>query len=220
MPRLNQKELILALSDARLQPYGMGSTNLGLALKNYQNNIRLSQALYALLQQFEVVLRNRIEEMLITKYGLGWFNDQRFTSLLDHYGNNKIQETINTLHRSQKTINSGAIVAEMTFGFWIALLGRKYRSELWDKHNKIIFPFATSTQRDLGKIYPQLQRIRDLRNRIAHHEAIWQDTQLLQKYQSIKQLLTWMNPHAALWLERCRLDQFSKVHSSIFGKTP
>jgi hypothetical protein len=58
--------------------------------------------------------------------------------------------------------------------------------------------------------------IRDLRNRIAHHEPIWQDKDLLVKYQSIMRLLEWMNPQVALWLKRTKLDNFVAVFNAVY----
>lgn len=220
MLRLKQSEIIQSLSIERLQPYMTASRNMAEALKNYQSNIRLSQALYPIMQQLEVVLRNQLEIVLIQDYGQQWFYDTVFQNRLDPIAQRKLIDVIQSLQRKNSRITSSMVVAELTFGYWTTLLDQRYDQFIWIPHNKTLFPFATANQRHVRQIRQKLDDIRRLRNRIAHYEIIWKDTLFLNKYQSIKQLLTWMNPHAALWLERCRLDQFSKVHSSIFGKTP
>jgi hypothetical protein len=219
MPRLNYAAVALAFSVPRMAGYYPAPNQHRLALENYKNNIKLSEALYPSIQKLEVVFRNQLETVLILGYGQHWFQSAQFLQILDSYGRNKLNTTIRNLQKLTKNITSGAVVAEMTFGFWTSLVSKPYDQTIWRKYQQNLFPHATATQRDVKQIRQDLDTIRKLRNRIAHHEPIWQDKNLLLKHQSILQLLGWMNPHVTLWLQRTKLDHFVVVHKSVYHPT-
>ena len=66
-------------------------------------------------------------------------------------------------------MDADRIVAELTFHFWVALHERKYRTQFWLPFLRRIWPDG----RDPKRVHRDLSKIRDLRNRIAHHEPVF-----------------------------------------------
>ena len=90
----------------------------------------------------------------------------------------------------------GKIVAELSFGFWRFLIARQYRTSLWPDLARA-FPSAPS--RALTLVEDPLKRLHKLRNRIAHHERIW-DQNLVARRNDLHNLLTYLDPAAAAWV--------------------
>jgi hypothetical protein len=219
LSRLNKTEVVKALSTMRLSPYQRRVSKTTEVLAAYEQNVRLLMALYPILQQFEVIFRNQIERILIADHGTQWYINPSFTKTLDSWATGELSKSIAKLKKDKKTIHSGAVVAESTFGFWTNFLSVHYNHTIWFPHDRNIFPFATTSQRTIKQIRQDFDTIRKLRNRVAHHEPIWHDPDLLLKYQSIMQLLGWMNPHVTLWLHRTKLDHFKIVHKAVYHPT-
>jgi len=76
-----------------------------------------------------------------------------------------------------KTLTAERVISGLDFGFWTNFLSREYdeprnRSLLWPNLTATVFPGAPAgTPRHV--IARKFDRIRELRNRLAHHEAIW-----------------------------------------------
>ena len=79
---------------------------------------------------------------------------------------------------SSSTISDGKIIAELNFGFWTKLLlstDSKY-TNMWRKIFKDVFPhydITESVDNDKILIGQEIDKIRDLRNRIFHYEPIF-----------------------------------------------
>lgn len=43
----------------------------------------------------------------------------------------KLHDAKDSMMRQGKLLTSGRVVAELSFGFWTALIGRKYEKRLW-----------------------------------------------------------------------------------------
>lgn len=74
------------------------------------------------------------------------------------------------------------IIAGLTFGFWTTLLTDTYEDNqsdrlLWPSLTSYVFPNAPAgyTQTDICKAFFQ---IKELRNRLSHHEAVWKFHQI------------------------------------------
>lgn len=107
--------------------------------------------------------------------------------LLDNYGHRVIQKRIweedqvrnakRRIKTAGKVVNANRVISGLDFGFWTNLLSDKYEdtssnSLLWPNLLPIIFPNAPqgSTRQDIEN---KFTKIRELRNRLSHHEAIW-----------------------------------------------
>jgi hypothetical protein len=202
------EELELALSLERFGRYlAWAGGDRGRAIELYTLNARLSESLYVPLQMLEVTLRNRIHTVMTeAQQKDDWFQHEEF--LLGAQQANQLNKAIRDLQAKRREPTPDRLVAELTFGFWTAMIGKEYET-LWQTtlHRIAQRPDGKGLRRqDFSR---PLGPIRELRNRIAHHEPIiyWD---LLKHYAAIMELTGWLSPPAAEWCAvHCR---FSDVH--------
>ncbi len=160
-----------SLSRERLNKYFAATGNdLNAALALYERNTRLSEAFYTPLQCMEICFRNKLDAQLTNVYGEDWFRNGKPPFAQDAI--DSIQKEIVDLGKARKPITSGAIVAEMSFGFWVGLLGPRYDATLWRRSLHIAFrEHGAPMRRD--RVHGRFNAMRRFRNRIAHHEPIF-----------------------------------------------
>lgn len=90
----------------------------------------------------------------------------------------------------------GKVIAELGFGFWRFLLTRKTSDTLWPDLAGA-FPHAPS--RALHLVEDPVKRLHKLRNRIAHHEGVWQQP-LKERRDDLHTVLNYLRPAAAAWV--------------------
>ncbi|MBQ7518057.1 MAG: Abi family protein [Bacteroidales bacterium] len=142
------------------------------ALTLYRHNVKLCQKFYGVLNIFEVVLRNAINEHYKIYFSdSNWIRHQIVPGgmLENHPQRIFVEKCIVELDKANRYTND-RIVSSVTFGFWTHLFSRQPFA-LGGQSILHIFPGKT---KGLGQraIYNELQSIKDFRNRIAHHEAI------------------------------------------------
>ena len=162
-----------AFSPARLNKYlkACGGDSAA-ALTLYRHNIKLCQKCYGILNVFEIVLRNAINEHYKKHFAdPDWIRHQIVPGgmLENHPQKGGVEKTIEELEKVGKYTND-RVVSSVTFGFWTHLFSRRPFA-LGGQSILQIFPART---KGLGQraIYNELQDIKTFRNRIAHHEAI------------------------------------------------
>ena len=103
-------------------------------------------------------------------------------------------------------------VAQMSFGFWSAYFHKRFDPVIWHKKNALetIFPHLLPPQRTRKLIQPKLLLVKDMRNRIAHHEPVW-NTQpnIMNIHQICHELIAAMSPDAAEKLKQ--IDRLPQV---------
>lgn len=155
-----------ALSDERFQRYcDETGGDEAAALHLYTWNTAVSAAFYGPIQACEITLRNGIHDRLVAAYNPWWFRNSR---LVHPPEARIIQETEDKIKNVGNTVTPGHLVAELSFGFWVRLFNKSY-DELWRSHLYRLF----SPKPKRADLREQLDRIRTLRNRIAHHEPIF-----------------------------------------------
>jgi hypothetical protein len=176
----------------------------------YAWNITLSESLLPSLHILEIALRNTIQQSASIAFGCtDWFN---IPGLLQHeHERNAIQKASAALKQQNKSYNDNRIVAEVGFGFWTSLLDKRYEQTLWPRLLKNAFPYMPRHIRTRAKISKRFHAIRQLRNRVFHHEPIWHWQNILQQHQEIIEAITWIEPSAADFL--LAIDRFSTVYS-------
>jgi hypothetical protein len=165
------------------------------AIRQYERNTALSESLYGVLQGFEVALRNSIHDTLAAAFGTPeWY--EKFG--LEESELESIEAARRKIITKGKTVTPSRIVAELTFGFWVALTARRYDAPLWIPHLRKAFP-----RKNLGRrtAFDRLSAIRLLRNSVAHHECILQRN-LAQDYRDIIEATTWICADTATWIRR------------------
>ena len=162
-----------AFSKARLNKYlkACGGDKAS-ALTLYRHNIRLCQKFYGVLNIFEVVLRNAINEHYKAFFSdPDWIRHQIVPGgMLDNHPQRlSVEKCIAELDKAGRYTND-RVVSSVTFGFWTHLFSRRPFA-LGGQSILQIFP---ARKKGIGQraIYNELQAIKTFRNRIAHHEAI------------------------------------------------
>ena len=159
--------------------------NLEKAMHLYHWNMAVAEAFYSPLQTLEVIVRNALGDKLKSAFGHQWYlaNNVQY---LRYPQPEMLVAAISELSRRNAAIDHGRIVAELNFGFWAGLLGKRYETNLWRPLFRHAFPNAPKPF------------LRIFRNRIAHHEPIF-NRALTDDHCRILQLIGWISPEAALW---------------------
>ena len=158
----------------------------------------------------EISLRNSLHSQL-TKLAKqsDWWNAE---SLLHADTKKMVQEAISTAIRKQSAkgqkIEPGHVLAELSFGFWIGMLANRYHQRLWEKTFLHTFPHYTGLRIHL---HDDLERLRKLRNRIAHHEPIFRRN-LAVDHDKICGLIGYIEPEARVWvMNNSRIPKILRV---------
>ena len=190
------------LSAARMSTYVIAaSNNERAALELYAWNAQVSGALLTPLHICEVVVRNTVSETLESKYGDKWPWSQSFERSLTNpsVGYNQQKDLKNS---RKKVTTTGQLIPELKFVFWQKMFTARYDQRLWGQHLKQVLPNLdqAKTVSQLRKdIYDDLEQIRKLRNRIAHHEPIF-NRNLDDDFQKIVKLVEVRCQVTANWM--------------------
>ena len=194
---LNAPQLPVLLSAARFSTYLKACHNdAHLAIRLYAWNIEVSAALWGGFSVLEICLRNAIHRQLtILTSREDWWNAPTIT--LHHEQADMITKA-ETFVRSSKGPGYSAndVVAELTLGFWTSLLANRYHQRLWVPALNYAFPHWNGRR---GTLQQRLERLRRLRNRIAHHEPIF-NRDLMLDHDDILGVLACIDPAARDWV--------------------
>lgn len=207
------EEFIAALSQPRFARYSSWAKgDIPTAIQLYQLNCAISEALYTPLNMLEVVLRNRIHAVASTM-AMGdetrlWFDRPEFQRRPKQP--DQIAKARRDLVRENKELSADNIIAALSFGYWITLLGPDYEN-LWQKGMHRIASTADGKGLKRKSLSTPLFKLRFLRNRIAHHEPVihWD---LLFHYRQIIQIIGYLSPSAAWWT--AHHSNFTSVYPS------
>lgn len=201
--------IALAVSSERLAPYlRQTHGDLRKTLCLYLWNIALCESLYPLLNLTETTLRNKLDASLAEMFGQrDWFN----LGWLDARDASKINEARRKIAGSNRLATPGRMVAELTFGFWTSLLDVRYERTkiLWPHLAPKVFACAPRKLRTRKAQSRYASAIRDLRNRVFHHEPIWHCLHLPATVNNSKTWLSWLSPEAASLAKQ--LDRFHEL---------
>ena len=191
--------IALSLSRDRLDKYlNASGSDLDLAIGLYERNTRLAESFYTPLQALEICLRNHLDAQLIATYGADWTTNG--APPLAAWAIKTINEVVSDLKTGKATVTAGDIVAELHFGFWLSLLGQQYDNTLWRTACYRAFQDRNGKRLKRKTVHNRLNVIRRFRNRIAHHEPIFQ-ANLQQAHGEILETCGWMCVHTAAWAQ-------------------
>jgi hypothetical protein len=195
-----------SLSEERLGPYlALAGSDLREAIRLYERNTSLSEALYGLLQGLEVPLRNAMHHAL----SVGLSREDWYDSIVWRVAQQEqVDNAKESLRAKAKPVTPGRMVAELTFGFWVGLTGPKYSVDLWERHLYKAFPNAKLGRKQLNK---RLESIRLLRNRVAHHEPIL-SRDLPKDVDRILETIDWISLDTEQWVRQtnCFFERFAR----------
>lgn len=172
------------------------------ALALYRWNLQLSAAFFVPLQVCEVGVRNGVVEAVASVHGQNWHLAHGFQrSLISSGPYNQRAELIREAGRQP---TAGKVVAELKFVFWQHMFTARHDSRIWNSHLLTFFPnvpAGKANYENRGDIYDKLEKVRKLRNRIAHHEPIFKNNNL-DDYMAIRELILYRSDVAAGWVDR------------------
>ena len=168
------------VSAERLQRYLVACDgNVAKTLELYRANVRISLEMFAIVGAFEIALRNAIDKVMTSNYGVDWLRNAimpggffdvpqcRDHAQIIRFAYKKLENLHNYSHSH--------LLAKMEFGIWKYMFSNpQYRAS--GRILLRVFPYKpTSTrfkQYNNTTIFNELEHVNSLRNRIAHHEPI------------------------------------------------
>lgn len=200
-------------STERLEPdvkYHAGDFNK--AILHYKANIEISETFYPLLSVLEIGLRNNIDYQLKRRFNdESWYENVEFIKIVANFQIDQISEARNKILKEKKSITSGKIVSELSFGFWTSLFNSKFERSLW-KNLRHAFPNCPKRIRQRKTMSTKLNGIRKLRNRIFHHESIFWSINAISNYKKdLIEGIDWLNRGLLEW--SFDLNRFDEVLS-------
>lgn len=202
------------LSAPRLTPYLHATHgNLKDALRLYDWNVAISGAFYESLHQFEVVLRNALDERLSAwnatqvdrttrrHHSRDWLMDP--SGLLQRLTRDNIpkahQHARTALRASGRRPGHADVLAQLGFGTWRFLLpdhdpGRRL---LWSQAVNLAFPHLTASP---ATLVDHVDRIHKLRNRIAHLEPLLDGSMIADRLGRLRAVAAAIDPIAEDWI--------------------
>ena len=190
--------LELSISTERLSRYRRSTHHLPSAIALYEQNIAISESFYTALQGLEICFRNKLHNALQLAYGSECLLQERLPLIPE--GVKRLREAKEQFGTLRRSITEGGVIAELSLGFWVGLLGPPYDSSLW---RNSLYRVFTSEGRFFRRkeIHGRFNAIRRFRNRVAHHEPIW-DQDLIKRHSEIIEAIHWMCPVTADWVAR------------------
>lgn len=176
------------------------------AMTLYRRNLRLSQEMFTIISCFEITLRNAIDRHYTGQFGNDWLRNG--SALGGIFDNRDCRLTKSNIQDAMLQLGAyythQKLVAELGFGFWRYMFANhQYRAG--GQTLLKIFPSKPPSspviQYNHAYIFGELQKINEVRNRIAHHEPICfipgkpvKDTTYAKAhYNLILKLFIWMN---------------------------
>ena len=193
-----------ALSAARIATYEAATTTippLPGALALYAWNAQVSAAMLAPLHLCEVVIRNAVSDAITAIYGANWPWSTTFVTSLPNPPRG-FNPTTDLIQARNNKATTGKVIPELKFVFWQTMFTSRFDVRIWNPHLRSVMPHLDPTktlQQLRGLIYSELEQLRKLRNRIAHHEPIF-TRNLLDDFQKIQELIAFRCPITSGWM--------------------
>lgn len=195
------------ISDERLGTYLTAAGFDGeRALRLYVWNAEIGEAFHLPIQAVEVALRNRISDAFGTVFGAKWWKSPAFLAQLGADRKADLEHVLRRIRNRKLTLETGQVVAGLSFGFWVGMLQRRYNPTIWSGGLRSAFPHLPGN-RNRASLAQAAARTAWLRNRIWHHEPIIK-LDLSMEHAQILNLLDWLCPVKAVWIRPyCRVPQ-------------
>ena len=168
------------------------------AIDLYHRNLELSASIYQWLALAEVVLRNALISSLFPA-GDRQADFDPFVRIWTELRAEERADYEKARARVQakgRLASPDRIVAELNFGFWRYLLAGDYEHTLWTGHFR--HAFVGLPRKNRGTVYQAVERVNQLRNRIAHHERVL-EVDLKFELEALISLIGWISLDALMW---------------------
>jgi hypothetical protein len=210
----------LYISSPRIDRYLSVTGSKTKAVRLYKANLRISQAFLPVLAILEVMLRNRLNAILMTHFtDPDWIISQKTGFMVhpsltynrhgriihNHYLKKEVEKAETRFRSAGIPVTSGKIISEQTFGFWTELFELYYYRILLGRPIQIFTNLPSGYGR--SQVIDALNKIRLFRNRIYHNEPVCFNATSVsfQKAEDIHRLirdvLTWSDPELLNWIK-------------------
>jgi len=148
----------------------------------------------------EITLRNALHREMTTAFGSNWHTAVNLPLLQSE--KLQISRVVVDIRRKGQSLTSDRVVAALSFGFWTTLIGKGHKGSY---HNQLWIPtlsraFKKASVKNRTDIHSKYDQLRQLRNRIAHHEPVFSQD-LEDKYRTALELISWHCTVTAEWVE-------------------
>lgn len=178
-------------------------------LSSYLWNIALCEALYSPLQMAEIALRNRIHVCFSEQFSAeDWYAT---SGLLLSWQEEQVDKVRQELAERNRSYTAGQVVSELHFGFWTGFFNKAHEDRgVAHALIKPVFLHAPKYERVAGKLGRRWSKIRELRNRVFHHERISHRNDLSVLHAALLETIGWISPELRELTEK--LDTFPNVY--------
>jgi hypothetical protein len=177
----------------------------------YEWNAILASSFLVPLHVYEVTLRNAISEAISHRYGADWPTNQVFQNSLA-FKNKKALLSLLTNNGYQSV---GKLLPELKLSWFEEVLTARHDGRIWTPYIFTTFPNSTNlTVQQLRKhLKDACFTIRKLRNRIAHHEPIFNQSCLPNVYPLIQSTIALRCQDTQQWL-----SQLERVNELLLNR--
>jgi hypothetical protein len=182
------------ISPARLARYlPEAKGNKHLAIRLYVWNARLCEAFYLPTQLAEVAARNAIHKPVERRFTAKWYDVVGFKALLPPRLEAELRKVVADERWARRAaFSANHVIAGLSFGFWLNLLTTSYEKHFWATGLQKSFPHLPGAI-DQEELYKRLDRLRNWRNKIAHHYAIF-DRHPKDELANTSEIISWICP--------------------------
>ena len=142
-------------------------------MKLYEKNLIISNKFFYLLNYFEIVLRNAVVEAIEIAFNCSstnsWHLNPAFIRSLSNKGRHSPKSMFDEV-RYKFPSSPSKMIPEFKFVFWQKMFMSNYEDRVWKRCLTQVFPNILTENRQT--FYDWINQLRELRNRIAHHEPI------------------------------------------------
>lgn len=202
--KVSTSQVRIAISPARVSSYLSAQRTsppcLDKALALYRWNVELSGAVLWHLSSCEIVIRNAVADALEARYGAQWPWATGFRYTLNATAQRFLDEAKRKAGAGQ---NSGKVIAELNFGFWEKMFKAAFDADIWNRELHRVFPNLSEPLVQVARadIFQNLQKIRKLRNRVAHHEPLFKSS-VQPELDTVQKLVKLRCADTAAWIAR------------------
>lgn len=174
------------------------------ALTLYVWNTLAASTFWATLSHLEVALRNTLATRLAQRHRHkgrpgSWLDDPH--NELEQRARDDIRQARDRVRLKRNTPSDGQTISELSFGFWRFLLANRYVN-LW---TDLLPGFPGLPDRNRTSVEKPIKQLHQFRNRLAHHEPIW-NKKLTDRYRDICNVLDYIDPDMSKWVaQNCQI---------------
>jgi len=202
-----------------------GRPNPTRAVALYEHNSRLSAAAWSTVADVEVLLRNALADAIAAQHAahrpatpFRWYDEPPWFPTGRWFTDQTIAAIRSATRRARDPGPGGAprppagrVIAEFNLGFWRYLLIARYEHSLWNPAMRARFPGLShlSGSDSRRAVHERVERLNYLRNRIAHHEPIYEPFNVPGRDAPLDPTVVlheaigvvhWNDPGAAAWI--------------------